>query len=39
MAQIDLTDSGSTVENVTCKQVILLDESDWLTDVLLLKAA
>jgi hypothetical protein len=39
MAQIGLTDSGGTVENVTCEQVILLDEPDRLADVLLLKAA
>jgi len=39
MAQIGLTDSGSTVENVTCEQVIFLDEPDWLADVRLLKAA
>jgi hypothetical protein len=38
MAKIGLTDSGSTVENVTCQQVILLDEPDRLADMLLLQA-
>jgi hypothetical protein len=38
MAKIGMTESGSTVENVTCEQIILLDEPDLLADVLLLKA-
>jgi hypothetical protein len=37
MAQIGLTDSGRSVENITCEQAILLDEPDRLADVLLLK--
>jgi len=28
LAQIGLTGSGGTVENITCEQVILLDEPD-----------
>ena len=39
LAQIDLTGSGDTVENITCEQIILLDDPDWLADVLLLNAA
>ena len=39
LAQIGLSGSGGTVENITCEQVILLDEPDWLADMLLLKSA
>ena len=39
MAQIGLTDSGRTVENVTCEQVILLEEPDRLAYVMLFKTA